>query len=45
MYAAHVRASLKAACGALERFVGEWDLQMTEGGYERGILGEWSDTP
>ena len=44
-YAAHVRASLITAAKALERFVDRWDLHLTEGRYERGILGEWSDTP
>ena len=44
-YALHARSSLDVAVAALEKYVGQWDLQLTQGGYERGILGEWSDTP
>lgn len=44
-YVLHARASLDVAAAALEKYVGQWHLHLTLGGYERGILGERSDTP
>ena len=29
----------------LNNFAAKWDLILTQGGYERKVLGEWSDTP
>lgn len=44
-YVLHARASLSTAERALEKYADQWDLHLTQGGYERQIRGEWSDTP
>ena len=47
----HLESLLEEATGIqqilarVEQFKSRWNLELTQGGYERKILGQWTDTP